>query len=112
MAANKKNSNASGRSSGIHTFTMPYQQVRKNIRKAEKFPGKIKKDVGAFNAVKAVATTQEQKRQLNILMDRADKCLFLNPKPPVEWMKKFNQEYKEEMRQFRTSLALVRKKRK
>ena len=62
------------RSSGNMAFIKPRRQVKLNVKKALKFPGKIRQDKEAYEAMKRKANTvefQEMVENMQLLINQA-----------------------------------------
>ena len=74
-------------SSGKMAFIKPRKQVYLNLKKALRFPGKIRQDKEAFNAMMQAATNPEYKEIAKKMESLIQSAVFnTSPKNTVDWM--------------------------
>lgn len=79
-------------SSGKMAFIKPRKQVYLNLKKARRFPGKIRQDKEAFNAMMQAANNPEFKEIAKKMESLIKSAIFnTSPKNTVDWMIKDKQ---------------------
>lgn len=74
-------------SSGKMAFIKPRKQVYLNLKKALRFPGKIRQDKEAFNAMMQAANNPEYKEIAKKMESLIKSAVFnTSPKNTVDWM--------------------------
>lgn len=78
-------------SSGKMAFIKPRKQVYLNLKKALRFPGKIRQDKEAFNAMMQAANNPEYKEIAKKMESLIKSAVFnTSPKNTVDWMNEDN----------------------